>query len=353
MVMKIARRDVLSLALGLGAGSLGLGLAGLGSASAQNAKRLVVRVWGGVWETAMNKVGPAFTEAGGMEILIDAGSGSLPLLQQKPGQYDVAWLIGTDAARGLESGVLDPIDTSRIKNWDKIAEGLTASQRKGDQVSGVPISYTASGIMYKTDKVPFKITSWADLWKPELKGQIALQNAPSIGGLQLIFAAARLFGSGPTDYEAGWAAIERLKPNVQFLYNISTDGVTKLAAGSVAAVVGIADQGIPLKSRGVETVIPSEGTTWSVQNLTIPSASTKKDAAYDFINYMLDEKTQVNWSRWGKAAPALTSVVLPADVMQNLLETPEVTRNLWPVDWSEFGSDIPEWTKRWQTIFGS
>jgi putative spermidine/putrescine transport system substrate-binding protein len=352
MVTKLNRRNVLSLA-GLGAGSLAFGMTGTRGAFAQSSKPMVVRVWGGVWETAMNKVGPAFTEGGGMEILIDAGSGSLPLLQQKPGQYDVAWLIGTDAARGLESGVLDPIDTSRIKNWSKIAPSLTESQRNGDQVSGVPISYTASGIMYKTDKVPFKITSWEDLWKPELKGQIALQNAPSIGGLQLVFVAARLFGSSPTDYEAGWAAIERLKPNVQFLYNISTDGITKLAAGSVAACVGIADQGIPLKSRGVETVIPVEGTTWSVQNLTIPSASNQKDAAYDFINYMLDEETQVNWSREGKAAPASTTVVLPEEVSANLMETAEVTKNLWPVSWAEFGANIPDWTKRWQTIFGS
>lgn len=352
MVTKLGRRDVLSLAAGLGAGSLGLGMGGLRGARAQSTKPMVVRVWGGVWETAMNKVSPTFIKSG-TDILIDAGSGSLPLLQQKPGQYDVAWLIGTDAAQGLESGVLDPIDTSRIKNWSKIAKSLTESQKKGDRVSGVPISYTASGIMYKTDKVPFKITSWGDLWKPELKGQIALQNAPSIGGLQLVFAAARLFGKDPTDYEAGWAAIERLKPNVQFLYNISTDGITKLAAGSVAVCVGIADQGIPLKARGVETVIPTEGTTWSVQNLTIPSASTRKDSAYDFINYMLDEQTQVHWSREGKAAPASTAVVLPEDVSKNLMETAEVTKNLWPVDWSEFGANIPGWTKRWQTIFGS
>ncbi|GGM40210.1 PotD/PotF family extracellular solute-binding protein [Dactylosporangium sucinum] len=348
----LSRRGLLSLGLGVGAGTLLAACGGGESPKAAGNTRIVARCWGGVWETALRKVSPGFTAATGVEVLNDPGSDTVPLLQQKPGQYDLAWLIGNEAARGLTSGVLEPIDTSRIEKWDSIVKRLTEGQTKDGKVSAVPISYTASGILYKTDKVPFKITSWKDLWRPELKGQVALQNAPSIGGLFLVFTGARLFGNGPTDYEAGWAALERLKDNVQFLFTTSTDGVNKLAAGSVAAVVTIADQGIPLKSRGVETVVPAEGSTWSVQNLTIPAASKNKDQAYDFINYMLKDETQVQWAREGKAAPGSTTVTLPADVAANLVETPQIAESLWPIDWYEFGDKITEWTTRWQRIFG-
>ncbi|MDQ7903563.1 extracellular solute-binding protein [Phytohabitans sp. ZYX-F-186] len=352
MATTLSRRGLLSLGVGIGAGTLLAACGGEDSPEAANT-RIVARCWGGVWETALQKICPGFTEATGVEVLNDPGSDTVPLLQQKPGQYDLAWLIGNEAARGLTSDVLEPIDTSRIEKWDSIVTRLSDGQTKDGKVSGVPISYTASGILYKTDKVPFKITSWEDLWRPELKGQVALQNAPSIGGLFLIFTGARIFGSGPTDYEAGWKALERLKDNVQFLFNTSTDGVNKLAAGSVAAVVTIADQGIPLKSRGVETVVPAEGSTWSVQNVTIPAASTRKDQAYEFINYMLKDETQVEWAREGKAAPASTTVTLPSEVSANLVETPQIAQSLWPIDWYEFGQNITEWTTRWQRIFGS
>ena len=354
MATTLSRRGLLSLGVGIGAGTL---LAACGgdepSGGATGNQRIVARCWGGVWETALGKICPGFTEETGIDVLNDPGSDTVPLLQQKPGQYDLAWLIGNEAARGLTSDVLEPIDTSRIEKWDSIVSRLSEGQTREGKVSGVPISYTASGILYKTDKVPFKITSWEDLWRPELRGQIALQNAPSIGGLFIIFTGARLFGSGPEDYEAGWAALERLKDNVQFLFNTSTDGVNKLAAGSVAAVVTIADQGIPLKSRGVETVVPTEGSTWSVQNITIPAAAKNKDQAYDFINYMLKDETQIQWSKEGKAAPASTTVQLPGDVSTNLVETPQVAEALWPIDWYEFGENIPDWTTRWQRIFGS
>jgi len=342
------------LGVGIGAGTLLAACGGDGDTTAgAGSTRIVARCWGGVWETALRKICPDFTARSGVEVLNDPGSDTVPLLQQKPGQYDLAWLIGNEAARGLTAGVLDPVDTSRIEKWDSLVKRLADGQTNGGKVSGVPISYTASGILYKTDKVPFRITSWEDLWRPELKGQVALQNAPSIGGLFLVFTGARVFGSGPTDYEAGWKAVERLKDNVQFLFNTSTDGVNKLAAGSVAAVVTIADQGIPLKSRGVETVVPAEGSTWSVQNITIPAAAKNKDRVYDFINFMLSDETQVKWAREGKAAPASTTATLPSDVTANLVETPQIAENLWPIDWYEFGENIPEWTTRWQRIFGS
>ncbi|HEY0638580.1 MAG TPA: extracellular solute-binding protein [Pseudonocardiaceae bacterium] len=355
MATALSRRGFLAMGGGVGAAALlaacGGGASGGGGAAASG--RITARCWGGVWEEALRVVCPPFTSRSGVEVLNDPGSDTVQLLTQKPGQYDLAWLIGNEAARGFETGVLEAIDTSRIPKFGGIVKRLSEGQTRDGKVSAVPISYTASGILYNPDKVPFEVTSWEDLWRPEFKGQVAIQNAPSIGGLFLVFTGARLFGNGPDDYEAGWQALERLKDNVQFLFNTSTDGVNKLAGGSVAAVVTIADQGIPLRSRGIETVVPSEGSTWSVQNITVPAAAKNKDAVYDFINYMLEDATQIEWAKNGKAAPASTDVTLPGDVAGNLVETPEVADSLWPIDWFEFGANITEWTTRWQRIFGS
>jgi putative spermidine/putrescine transport system substrate-binding protein len=201
--------------------------------------------------------------------------------------------------------------------------------------------------------VPFEITSWKDLWRPELKGQITVQNAPSIGGLFLVYAAARAFGSGPTDYDAGWAAIERLRANVQYLYTVSSDPLNKLSTGDVAVAVTFADYGIPLASKNVVSTIPAEGAPWSLQNITIPAKAKNPDKAYQFINYMLEQDTQVQWADSASIAPAKTGVELPAKVQSKVLETAAVAKTIWPIDWQELAGNIKPWTQRWQKIFTS
>lgn len=357
MAPELSRRSLLTVAGGLGAGYL---LAGCGSDDEPSATgasggggELVVRTWSGVWEGAVNAMAAGFESATGVSLLNDPGSDTLTLLEQRPGEHDVAWLIGTDSTRGMTDGTLEPIDTGRIERFAQINPRLSDGITHEGELSGVPISYTATGIIYNRDRLGFEITTWEDLWREELRGQLCIQNAPSIGGLFLVFTGARVFGSGPDDYEAGWAAIEELAPNVQFLFNTSSDGVSKLASGSVLACVTIADQGVPLRDQGIETVIPEEGTTYSIQSLTVPAASENKDAAYEFINFMLDPDNQIEWARNGKAAPSTTDVELPDDLASELLETPAVAESLWPIDWYEFGQQIPDWTTRWQRIFGS
>lgn len=318
------------------------------------ARKIVAGEWGGVWDKALQEVTPEFIKRTGitLENTVTSG-GQLVVIEQNPGKYDLNWLIGSDAARGYKQGLLDAIDESKIKNLSGIIPKLVEGQRVDGKLTGVPISYAALGILWRKDRVPFQITSWKDLWRPELKGQVAIQNAPSIGGLLLVYAAARASGSGPNDVEGGWKGIEQLKDNVQFLYTVSSDPINKIAAGSVNVVVTIADQGVALKSQNVEVTIPAEGAPWSLQNVTIPKASRDKDAAYEFINYMLEDSTQTAWAKNAKAAPASTKVTLPADVQASLVETKQVGDSLWPINWLELGDNIPAWTTRWQKIFGA
>jgi len=358
MADNVTRRGFLGLGAGLSAAAFlaacspSTNTSGASGAASGGTKRIVAGEWGGVWDKALQVVTPPFTQRTGIEVLNSVTTGGqLTVIEQNPGQYDMNWLIGSDAARGFKSGVLDAIDTSKIKNLDAIIPRLKDGQMVDGKLTGVPISYGANGILWRKDKVPFEIKSWKDLWRPELKGQIAIQNAPSIGGLFLIYAAGQAYGNGPDDFEAGWKALERLKDNVQFLYTVSSDPINKIASGAVSVVVTIADQGIPLKGQNVEVTVPQEGAAWSLQNITIPVASKNKDLAYEFINYMLEDETQIAWSKNAKIAPASTAVQLPSDVQANLVEDDAVADRLWPIDWLQLGENIEDWTTRWQRIF--
>lgn len=343
--------------LALGGGALAAtALAACGSSGSGSGSggKIVASEWGGNWDKALQKVCPPFTQRTGIEVVNSVNSGSaLTKVSQNPGQYDLAWLIGSDAVNGVANGTLAPIDQSKIKELSSLNPTLLKGVTVDGQLCGVPISYGATGILWRKDKVPFEIKTWKDLWRPELKGKITIQNAPSIGGLFLVYAAARAFGSGPTDYEAAWTAIAQLKPNVQYLYTVSSDPINKLSTGEVWAAVSFADYGVPLKAKNVESLIPADGAPWSMQTITVPKAAKNADKTYEFINYMLESGSQIEWARAATIAPSNTSVSLPDDVKAAVLETPDVANAIWPIDWKELAANIQPWTTRWQKIFTS
>jgi len=311
--------------------------------------------WGGVWNTALADLKPKIESATGLSILdaVYGSAGGATLLQQNPDAYNVGWLIPSDAARSLQAGVVQEIDTSKVTAWADIYPELADPLVVDGKHYGVPISWGVSGILYRKDVIGFDITSWKDLWRPELKGQLTIQNAPSSGGLIVMLAAAKIFGSGIDDVETGWAKMEELKPNIQYLYNISSDPIGKLVDGSVGACVTFADFGIGLEDKGVTTAVPEEGSDSGPQLITIPASITgeKLDDAYKYINYMLTPEAQIEWSKATQVAPANSATELPAEVQKTLVETPEIAKTLWNIDYAWFGENVASWTERWQKIF--
>jgi putative spermidine/putrescine transport system substrate-binding protein len=217
----------------------------------------------------------------------------------------------------------------------------------------VPVSWVATGILWRPDLVPFEITTWKDLWRPELKQRISLQAMPTLGGASFIIISSLINGGTTQDVEKGFQALRELKPNVKFFFKVSSDVLNQLVSGEIWAAVTIADQAIPFKEEGVSVVIPEEGTTHSMQVFGIPVGSKNYENASKFINYLLSPDAQVEWSRGAGAAPCNMTVELPAEVQENLYETPEVAERIWPVDFLHMGKSMEEWTERWDREFAN
>ncbi|WP_019500334.1 ABC transporter substrate-binding protein [Pseudanabaena sp. PCC 6802] len=58
--------------------------------------------------------------------------------------------------------------------------------REPQKVWAVPYRWGTTVIAYRTDKIPFEITSWADLWRPELRQKLSLpDDAREVIGIAL------------------------------------------------------------------------------------------------------------------------------------------------------------------------
>ncbi len=74
----------------------------------------------------------------------------------------------------VDEGLAAEIDTSRLKNWDKVPDSF----KKIGQINGkqyfVPWDWGFTSILYRTDKVKAPIDSWAALLDPKYKGHISM-----------------------------------------------------------------------------------------------------------------------------------------------------------------------------------
>ena len=74
----------------------------------------------------------------------------------------------------VDEGLVEEIDTSKLANWDKVSE----FHKKLGQINGkqyfIPWDIGFSSILYRTDKIPEGVDSWAALTDPKYAGHISM-----------------------------------------------------------------------------------------------------------------------------------------------------------------------------------
>jgi putative spermidine/putrescine transport system substrate-binding protein len=174
--------------------------------------------------------------------------------------------------------------------------------------------------------VPAGITfdSWADLWKPELKGKIA---APDFDASHLIVVAAKLEGADAANWEKGQALLKTLKPNFKSFYSDDAGSQQLMQSGEAPVQVMLSMNAYYLQSEGVNVklAIPKEGAVLGVDSVGIMAGSKKTELAYKFINALLDPDVQTQIATLKKGSPVVTNAKLdPATAkLPGVFTTPE------------------------------
>ncbi|MFK7884544.1 MAG: PotD/PotF family extracellular solute-binding protein [Phycisphaerales bacterium] len=205
----LTRRDMMARSLGVGIATLG----GIPYARARRRERVTLRVLG-THVTLQEQIHRAAEADLGIDIVFSPG-GSGSVLQQastRPTSFDVYEQWSNSMNVLWRSGAIQPIDTSRIRQWDAVnplskTGRLTPeapigrgdaphtllyiqpdgrlNQQPTNQVSFLPYVHNADSFGYNTDVIPrgeaYKDESWGWLMDPRSHGRVALVNEPTIG----------------------------------------------------------------------------------------------------------------------------------------------------------------------------
>jgi iron(III) transport system substrate-binding protein len=184
---------------------------------------------------------------------------------------------------------------------------------------------------------------YADLIKPEYKGQIVMPNPASSGtGFLTVSAILQLMGE-----EKGWAYLDKLHDNIG-AYTHSGSKPCKLA-GTGEAVVGVSFgyRGLQQQKKGepINTVFPKEGSGWDLEANALMKKAVIKPEAKVFLDWALSADAMKEYAQSFAVTGYPTGTPVPAGFPADPAK--QMIKN--DFDWAAKNRDriLTEWSKRY------
>ena len=211
---------------------------------------------------------------------------------------DVMGPCAYEFPRWQEAGLLQPIDTGKLKNWNKIAPSLRAlpdiAADEG-RVWFVPHYWGNTSITFRTDLAPEYVgrPSWEILFDPKYKGRVAVLE----GVDDTVPFIARMIGiDAYTMSEADWqkvqAKLRELIGQVRFVSSDNTSLAQGLASGELVAAMSWRTVYATLKRQGVPVAYmnPPGGIFTYVCGLVVHKDAKNYDKALALVDSSLSDE---------------------------------------------------------------
>lgn len=317
------------------------------TASKEEPKELVVTCYGGAYQEFFEKeLIPEFEKKHNVKVKLAVGLSKDWIAKMKASAgsdsapYDVIMTNEIWASMLRKEGFFDNLPADKIPNLQNVA----VRNKDDNGVIGVmqPI-----GFAYRTDLVPNPPKAWKDLWKEEYKGQLGLYTITNSAAMMTLMAVATSFTGDQNQTDLALDKMKELKPFKQT--DFSGDIEKLLSRGEISigildspAVARLQKQGLPVK-----WVEPEEGMVMFEQDFNVVKTSKVKDAAYEYINYMLSDEVQTKFVNKFYVTPANKNVKIPADLVSSIPISGDKIKKIWLWDWDAINAKKEDIVSRW------
>ena len=144
------------------------------------------------------------------------------LAQKNNESIDVTWSLAATDYQGYKAGVFMPVTPEQVPNLANIDPKFLPEPH-----SGALLTTAIQGIEYNTKIFAEKgwdpPKSWRDLWDPKYVGHIGINDLSVTSGQGLLAVAGFLNGGDAKNFDAGFDAIAKLKPNLYTIFSCQLD----------------------------------------------------------------------------------------------------------------------------------
>ncbi len=304
-------------------------------------------------ELLQKNVYDPFMEQTGCELIVEGGKNAerVTKIKESPDAYDVVIIGDSFITDLINEGLIAEIDSSKLTNLDALYD--CAKAPFGEQY-GPAYTFNRLGIVYDSAFCPIELTSWADLWSPELEGSIAIPDITATSGPLFYYATANAFGLTPgTDDDAIFEKLAELKPNVVRTYTSANDTITMLNQGEISAAV-LLDYSYTSAKQASEDYVwvdPAEGSYSGFNAINILKDCENMELAEAFVDFYISYEVQLAEALDGVDSPVRKDVELTEEQAQNFTYGEETINSLLFPDWTVINDSMADWVNRWNELF--
>ena len=269
--------------------------------------------------------------------------------------YDVVVSANEYYSREIKAGVYLPLDKARLPHWDNLDPQSLADQATSDPGNryALPYLHAINGFAYNVDKIRARmpeapVDSLDMIFKPEIVRRFAdcgvslLDSPEDMLQLALVYLGRNPNTTDAADYRAAEQLLMTVRPYVRTFD--SSEYLNALANGELCiAVSWSSDYAVSMaraRAAGLRInlafTVPREGANLTYSSLMIPVGAPHLDAAYKFLNFMLQPQViaavtnDIYYGNDNRAANAFVNPRILAD--PTLYPTAEIRRRLYAAD---------------------
>ena len=246
--------------------------------------------------------------------------------------YDVVYPSSNYMAKQIEAGVYEPIDWSRIPNRANLDPALMKRIAHTDPGNryGVPYVWGTEGLVVNMTKVREALGAeppapgYELVFKPEYAARlarcgIALIDSPSTATTMLAYMGRNPNSPRQSDTEDAFKELAKIRPYVKLF---SSNVINDIAGGDVCISTGWSGDYNVMRRRAkaagkdydIRYFTPRGATGLWFTMMGIPKDAANKDAAYKWINFLLQPEIAAeitNQITYPNAVPASKALVRP------------------------------------------
>lgn len=293
---------------------------------------------------------PVFEKATGIRVQYVPGTilEGLTKVEAQRGNPSVDIVVVTDEtyAQYRKKDLFEPLTLAMVP---RLPEVYSSVRYPGDLA--VPALIATAGIAY--DKQLFASkgfappTSVKDLWRPELKGRVAVWTPSTTTGVLMLLMTNAVEGGNANNVDPGFKKLKEIKDDVFFN---NADEVSMLfqqkriwlAWWNNPRAAQVKASGVP-----IEFIVPKEGAPLFTNGMALVKGAPNRDNALKLMNWLLSDEGQKLIAKHYRGGPVVPSVKLEPDVAAEVPYGKVVESGAFLVDMDTVVRNRAAWLERW------
>lgn len=213
-------------------------------------------------------------------------------------EADVTHVCAGSVTKWIESGIIEPWDTSLITEWDNLNRDLTGETIGGDGTYFIPTDFGSTAIAYNPEQVPAEDVATLDVFlNPAYAGRITLPDNVDDAYALAYLATGVTNWQDVTDeqFEAASDWLRQVHPNLRTYWTDPAELAQLLSSGEILVSWAwnetyptMVEEGRPI---GFERESVEGSSLWLCGYVNMVDGPGSEEKAYDYVNAMLDAST--------------------------------------------------------------